>query len=455
MKNLVFGVLFVFSLHFVVPAHAQDNTSHHPEEIQPLVKSFEVLAERNNPDSSAIIDRDLKKLKQIYVHSDEMIKKFDQDLEAYVKDPVSNPDPMTTQNYQDLRIYYSLHKSTTERVVEFYNYLNTVAENKSLQSDLKGQHARFALDQFNLKIKKLGVVDSIALQEVFHKIGKKDALLKASELSDRIESNAYKNALAEKKSVYSRIINEYGGSLNQEFNTIKTVSNIFQAQPQQAKPMSINVRPGADNLGWLNGGNFPANHWALTYDDGPNAHNTPIIRQTLDQYGVKATFFWLSQITSQPAYQGIINDVKASGHELANHSHSHANLQVLGEGGLQQEIVSAQALHSGAYGAAPKYFRCPYGNCGSNGSRIRQLIADQGMIMVLWNVDSLDWQDHNPASVINRIRQQMAARGAGIVLMHDIQAVTVEVTRQLIPQLVQEGQVKFVTMPQIVGILNQ
>ena len=336
---------------------------------------------------------------------------------------------MRTENYRDLQVYYSIHKNLVEQIV------STFAKEES--------------EDFRVKIHYLNSLEKVVYQEVLQRItGDRLGMILPDglELQKIIESSDYQDRLKNESKEDSVLDEEFALA---KFNTF------FMQSSSQHKVLSTNVRPGADNLGWIDGNSFPANHWAFTYDDGPSGINTPIIRGTYDQYGLKTTFFWLSQLTSQATLKPVIDAVKASGHDLANHSHSHANLVTYGEAGLQNEIVHAQALHTNAFGGAPKFFRCPYGSCGGNTSRIRQLIAQEQMIMVYWNVDSLDWQDHNPATVINRVRQQMAAQGHGIVLMHDIHASTAEVTKQFIPQLVQEGKVKFVSMSQITSILNQ
>jgi len=142
---------------------------------------------------------------------------------------------------------------------------------------------------------------------------------------------------------------------------------------------------------------------------------------------------------------------------LGNHSHSHANLPRQGAASLRREIVDSTATHRQAFGYKPTYFRCPYGACGGNGSNIRQMIANEGMVHIFWNIDSLDWQDKNPASIVNRVKRAMAVAKKGIILFHDIHPQSVEATKMLMddwkPRL-NSGDMRLLTIPQAISELN-
>ena len=59
----------------------------------------------------------------------------------------------------------------------------------------------------------------------------------------------------------------------------------------------------------------------LTFDDGPIPEATPWVLDTLDRYGVKATFFMVGQNIQR--YPSIFEEVKKRGHRVANHSLHH------------------------------------------------------------------------------------------------------------------------------------
>lgn len=220
-----------------------------------------------------------------------------------------------------------------------------------------------------------------------------------------------------------------------------------------AAPSAIRPSPGSD--GNLNGSNFPTNTWALTYDDGPSGKNTLPILEHLQKYSIKATFFWLA--ANLDGNLAVVEKVKEAGMPLANHSFTHANLPKVNAEALQKEITDSTTYGEEIFGERPTFFRCPYG-AGLNVARIRQLIADNGMVHVFWNVDSLDWKDKNPASIHARVKKQMLAQKQGVILFHDIHTQTIEASKLLFEYSKSlEGKpeaLRWVTMPEIVNELN-
>ncbi len=59
----------------------------------------------------------------------------------------------------------------------------------------------------------------------------------------------------------------------------------------------------------------------LTFDDGPIPEATPWIVDTLEQYGVKATFFMVGDNVEK--HPELLELLKSKGHRLGNHTHNH------------------------------------------------------------------------------------------------------------------------------------
>lgn len=218
------------------------------------------------------------------------------------------------------------------------------------------------------------------------------------------------------------------------------------------KKKTLKVFPSPGPAGNLNGGNFPEGTWALTYDDGPKAATTNIILDNLKKYNIAATFFWLAQLA--PKNQQVVEKAKQDGHGLANHSWSHQQLTKVGQAERVKEIVNSTATLGTSYGYRPRFFRCPYG-AGVNTPAIREMIAKEGMVHVFWNVDSFDWQDKNPASIVKRVKEQMALQKGGVMLFHDIHMQTVVSTEQLMQEWSKKKNLRFLTMDQVVRELNR
>jgi peptidoglycan/xylan/chitin deacetylase (PgdA/CDA1 family) len=220
------------------------------------------------------------------------------------------------------------------------------------------------------------------------------------------------------------------------------------------EPQSLNVFPSAGPNGNISGPSFPMGTWALTFDDGPHAAITERGVKVLREGGVKGTFFWLAQnIKRLPE---VVRAVRAAGMPLENHSWSHPNLadaKKLAEAhtSLDREITQSTAVEAEAYGGKPRFFRCPYG-AGIHNAAVRELIAKEGMIHVGWNVDSLDWHDKNPASVLARVERQMALTKRGIILFHDVHPIAPIVVKELLER--KKGTARWVTIPEITDELN-
>lgn len=59
----------------------------------------------------------------------------------------------------------------------------------------------------------------------------------------------------------------------------------------------------------------------LTFDDGPIPESTPWLLDTLDYYGVKATFFMVGDNVNK--YPELFEEIKKRGHRLGNHTYNH------------------------------------------------------------------------------------------------------------------------------------
>ena len=96
----------------------------------------------------------------------------------------------------------------------------------------------------------------------------------------------------------------------------------------------------------------------LTFDDwGGDKHVTSIL-DTLDRYGVKASFFLIGE--------GVINNpnlaraISEAGHDVGNHTYTHSIINTLAADELQEDVVKCQQVVAEAIGRAPEpYFRPP------------------------------------------------------------------------------------------------
>ena len=185
----------------------------------------------------------------------------------------------------------------------------------------------------------------------------------------------------------------------------------------------------------------------LTFDDGPQPVYTREILAILERYKVKAIFFQLGQnlgtVTDGHAEltknEDIEKEILAAGHAIGNHSFTHPFLPKLDQAQVEQEIDKTQALLNLVIpedAQRTHMFRAPY---GARNSMILGEIGERGLRSVLWNVDSLDWSDPIPESIVHRILQELDKAGRGIILMHDIHPKTVIALPMLLDELIKRG----------------
>ena len=169
---------------------------------------------------------------------------------------------------------------------------------------------------------------------------------------------------------------------------------------------------------------------ALTYDDGPNPISTPRILDTLEKYGVVATFFDLGQLVN--TYPDIVRREEHIGCEVGSHTYSHKNLNTLTDEQIQTEIKKSELAFEKALGHNVKLLRPPYGNANL---KVKENVEYP---LIKWNVDSLDWKSRNKDKILKQIRQRVNYDG-DIILMHSIYGSTADATEVLVPELIEQG----------------
>ena len=97
----------------------------------------------------------------------------------------------------------------------------------------------------------------------------------------------------------------------------------------------------------------------MTFDDGPHPSNTPRLLDILKQLNVKATIYVVG--TNARRYPAIMRRMIAEGHEIGNHTESHAYLTKISEATIRKELATAHQTIVSATGVAPRTMRPPYG----------------------------------------------------------------------------------------------
>ncbi|SEG74600.1 polysaccharide deacetylase family protein [Paenibacillus sp. UNC499MF] len=190
---------------------------------------------------------------------------------------------------------------------------------------------------------------------------------------------------------------------------------------------------------------------ALTFDDGPDLKYTPQVLDILKKHQVKATFFVIG--SRARAHPEMIGRMVREGHVVGNHSYSHPFMPKLSASEFSSQIMRTQDIIKQLAGYTPRLVRPPYG--AINEEQVRWM-SDHRLLVINWDVDSLDWKGLSGKQVYHNIIDN--ARAGSIILQHsaggndkhDLSG-TVSALPDLIRSLKSSGY-KLVTVPELMGI---
>lgn len=181
---------------------------------------------------------------------------------------------------------------------------------------------------------------------------------------------------------------------------------------------------------------------ALTFDDGPHATQTPRLLELLARENVRVTFFEIADKVAQ--HPEIARAIVAAGHEIGNHSKTHANLAKLADlEAVRAEVVDAQTIVREATGFTPKVFRAPR---LAHGPELWTVLGELGLPSITSNFATRDWDAQTTREQI--IERAIKADSGDIVLMHTTSKKTLEVLPEIIAALRAKG-LRFVTVSEL------
>lgn len=144
----------------------------------------------------------------------------------------------------------------------------------------------------------------------------------------------------------------------------------------------------------------------LTFDDGPIPEVTPWVLDTLDRYGVKATFFMVGDNVRR--YPWLLDEVRRRGHSVGNHTMHHLQGFKVRSRTYLADIAEADALIDSPL------FRPPHGLI--RWSQARGIKERYNLVMY-----DLITRDYNRRishhRVLNNVKRY--ARNGSIIVFHD------------------------------------
>lgn len=176
---------------------------------------------------------------------------------------------------------------------------------------------------------------------------------------------------------------------------------------------------------------------ALTFDDGPSPETTVLLLDGLKERGAHATFFLIGEQID--GMEGVVKRMRDEGHQIGNHTYSHARIDCDSAAGLC-ELHNADARLCSVLGEGEYWVRPPWGFvCDA----IKQCV---GLPLIYWSIDTEDWRIRSADIVAQTIIQN--ARHGDIVLLHDVYSSSVDATLRAIDTLSARGY-QFVTVEEL------
>lgn len=144
----------------------------------------------------------------------------------------------------------------------------------------------------------------------------------------------------------------------------------------------------------------------LTFDDGPIPEVTPWVLDTLDRYGIKATFFMVGDnVARNPE---LFREVKRRGHSYGNHTMHHLQGMKVTSYRYMHDITEANDLIDSPL------FRPPHGIIRWAQARA---IKDRYNI-ILYDLVTRDYSSKlSPEQVMQNVRRYV--RNGSIIVFHD------------------------------------
>lgn len=140
----------------------------------------------------------------------------------------------------------------------------------------------------------------------------------------------------------------------------------------------------------------------------------PAMLSIMEEHSVLSTFFLTGAFAQKHPQH--IKEIVDRGHELGNHGYEHLHPNSLNREEIRAMIMENERLLLEETGIKTEYFAPPYGEYND---LVLEVANDLGYEVIMWTVDSVDWQ--RPGSSVIRDRILNGVEGGSIILIHPIQ----------------------------------
>ena len=181
---------------------------------------------------------------------------------------------------------------------------------------------------------------------------------------------------------------------------------------------------------------------ALTIDAAWDADKTPFILDTLDKYGVKATFFlcgvWVKQ------YPEYVKEIAKRGHEIGNHSLTHPHMNRMDSITIQKELSDLDDMLQELTGKRSTLFRAPFGEYNDT---VIKAAHEAGYEVIQWSRDTVDWKkDRSAQTILDGVLKKL--QSGDIILCHN-NGYKIETYLPVLIETAQQKGFSFVTVSEL------
>ena len=181
---------------------------------------------------------------------------------------------------------------------------------------------------------------------------------------------------------------------------------------------------------------------SISFDAAWGNEDTQQLIDILGRYQVKATFFVVG--TWVDKYPESVKALHEAGHEVMNHSNTHAHYPQLSAEEIVADLNACNDKIERITGVRPTLVRLPYGDYDDNAVRAVRAL---GMEPIQWDVDSLDWKEISAEEITQRVTEKV--QPGSIVLFHNAALHTPEALPAILETLIQDGYT-FVPISQLI-----
>jgi peptidoglycan/xylan/chitin deacetylase (PgdA/CDA1 family) len=151
---------------------------------------------------------------------------------------------------------------------------------------------------------------------------------------------------------------------------------------------------------------------SITFDDGPDAYETPRLIHVLREHGARATFFVVGERARR--FPELVRLIRTAGHEVGSHADVHRRLPALPRHHMVRDLYRSKRDLQRILGEPVRLFRPPFGALTRTGYYTARGLS---LEVVGWSAAAQDWLDLKPDQLIAAATDGLCS--GGILLMHE------------------------------------